>query len=149
MSSTDAVGLNPQIVGQLEKLHQALLKKVLAGTSMDEEQWITLQVALGAGESLGREELVGRVSSAARYESSTVEAAMAALASASLIKEVPGNNAQLAVTPEGRELVASLRGQIAELIGPAYGSVAAEDLATSARVVIAITTRLAEVLARS
>jgi DNA-binding MarR family transcriptional regulator len=149
MSNTDVVALNPQIVGQLEKLHQALLKKVLAGTQLDEEQWITLQVALGSGGTIGRPELVGRVSGAARYESATVEAAIAALTSASLIEEVPGRGDQLAVSPQGRELVASLRAKIAELVGPAYGSVAKGDLVTAAKVVIAITTRLAEVLARA
>ena len=149
MSNTDAVILNPQIVGQLEKRHQAILKKVLAGTSLDEEQWITVQVALGAGKSIGRNELVGRVSGAATYEPAAVEAAIAGLAKASLVEELPGTDSQLAVTSRGRELVSTLRARVQDLIGPAYSSVAPEDLATAGKVVTAITARLTAALENS
>lgn len=46
----NATVLNPSIVGQAEKAHGAVLTKVLAGTTLDEQQWITLQFADGAGD---------------------------------------------------------------------------------------------------
>jgi hypothetical protein len=53
------------------------------------------------------------------------------------------------VTPEGLALVTALRGRIAEFIGPAYGSIASEDLATAARVLTALTAKLSEELGSS
>jgi len=149
MSTADAVMLSPQVVGQLEKRHEAILKRVLAGTSLDEKQWIAVQVALGAGQSISRKELVGRVSDLAAYEPAVVEAAIACLVDASLIEEPPGTDGQLTATSQGRELVSVLRAKVQDFIGPAYGSVTPEDLATAGRVVSAITTRLTEVLASS
>ncbi len=51
------------------------------------------------------------------------------------------------MTPEGRELVSSLRERIGGLIAGAYGSVPPEDLATAARVLVTITARLSADLA--
>jgi hypothetical protein len=45
--------LNPAIVGQAKKAHGAVLKRLLADTTLDEQQWITLQFATGAGDALG------------------------------------------------------------------------------------------------
>jgi hypothetical protein len=147
MNDSDAVMLSPQIVGQLEKRHEAILEKVLAGTSLDDKQWITVQVALGAAGGIGRNDLVGRVSGLAALNPAVIETAIAGLVSASLVEEVSGAAHLLVVTPQGRELVSALRAKVQGLIGPAYGSVSPEDLATAGRVVVAITNRLSEVLA--
>ena len=50
--------LNPSIVGQAEKAHAAILKRVLSGTALDEPQWITWQVAVGAGDKIQRTDLI-------------------------------------------------------------------------------------------
>lgn len=141
--------LNPAIVGQAEKAHAAILKRLLAGTSLDEQQWITLQFAAGAGDALGRGDLVTRVSGTAQYGHAAVEAAIAALVDASLIKKVPGTDDQVAVTAEGRTLLTTLRSKVTEFIGPAYGAITPEDSATAARVLITITAKLNEELASS
>jgi hypothetical protein len=63
MSSTDPLAIpNPSIVGQTEKTHNANLAKVLTGTRLDEQQWITLQLALGSGERIDRPALVDHLS---------------------------------------------------------------------------------------
>jgi len=149
MSASEPVMLNPQIVGQLEKRHEAILRKVLAGISLDEKQWITVQVALGAGQSISHKELVGRVCGLAVLEPAVVEAAIVGLVDASLIEELPGADDQLAVTSQGRELVSALQAKVQDFIGPAYGSVSPEDLATAGKVASAITARLSDALASS
>jgi hypothetical protein len=140
--------LNPSIIGQAEKAHTAILKRLLADTTLDERQWITIQFAARADDALGRDDLVTRVSRAAQYDHDAVEAAIDALISASLMKELPGTDDQVAVTPEGHALLTALRGQVTEFVRPAYGAITPEDSATAARVLSTITAKLNEELAR-
>ena len=60
--SARLAALNPAIIGQAEKAHGAILKRLLADTTLDEQQWITLQFAVGAGDAIGRGDLVTHVS---------------------------------------------------------------------------------------
>jgi hypothetical protein len=138
--------LNPAIVGQAEKAHAAVLKRLLADTTLDEQQWITLQFAAGAGNAARRGDLVTRVSSAAQYDHDAVEAAIAALINASLIEQPPGADDQVAVSAGGQTLLTTLRNKVAELISPAYEAIPPEDLATAARVLTTITAKLNEEL---
>jgi hypothetical protein len=141
--------LNPSIIGRAEKVHSAFLKPLLAGTMLDEPQWITLQLAVGAGDSIQESDLVFRVAGAAQYDNRRVEAAIAALRKGSLIEVDGADGDQLGVTPEGLALVTALRRKTAELVGPAYASIPPEDLATAARVLNTITAKLSEQLANS
>jgi len=139
--------LSPSIVGQAEKAHGAVLRKVLAGTGLDEQQWITLQLALGPGAPIRRDDLVRRVSAAAKFDPADIGRAITGLIRGSLLDQAADD--QLAVTTPGRELVSSLRERIGGLIAGAYGSVPQEDLATAARVLTTITARLSEDLSLS
>jgi hypothetical protein len=143
----DTTVLSPSIVGQAEKAHGAILRKVLAGTGLDEQQWITLQLAHAPGTSIRRTDLVTRVSAAAKFDPPVIDGAINALIGRSLVEQHPDD--QLAVTRPGRELVSALRERVGELIGSAYGSVPPEDLATAARVLTTITARLSAELAAS
>lgn len=143
----DTTVLSPSIVGQAEKAHGAILRKVLAGTGLDEQQWITLQLAHAPGAGIGRTDLVTRVSAAAKFDPPVIDRAINALIGSSLVEQHPDD--QLAVTATGRELVSALRERVGELIGSAYGSVPPEDLATAARVLTTITARLSAELAAS
>jgi hypothetical protein len=75
-----------------------------------------------------------------------VDLAINALVEASLMKSEV-DETKLTVTPEGRELVSILRAQVARYIGGAYGSVPAEDLGTTARVLTSITAGLSDMSA--
>jgi hypothetical protein len=141
----DTTVLSPSIVGQAEKAHGAILRKVLAGTGLDERQWITLQLAHAPGTSIRRTDLITRVSAAAKFDRPVIDQAINALIGRSLLEQQRAD--QLAVTQPGRELVSALREQVGELIGGAYGSVPPEDLATAARVLTTITARLSAELA--
>jgi hypothetical protein len=149
MSASDPLAiLNPAIIGQAEKAHGAILKRLLADTTLDEQQWITLQFAVGAGDALGRGDLVTGVSGTAQYDHAAVEAAIAALIRASLMEEFPSAGDQVAATAEGRTLLTTLRSKVAELVGPAYGAITPEDSVTAAHVLATITAKLNEELAR-
>lgn len=141
--------LNPSIVGRAEKAHTAVLKEVLTDTTLDESQWITLQLALGSAEQLDRASLIDRVTSAAKYDPATVDSAVAALGAASLLEWRGDDPNSLVVTVKGHDLVAALRTKIAQRVRAAYGSIPAEDLATAARVLTSVTAKLSESLASS
>jgi DNA-binding MarR family transcriptional regulator len=150
MTSIDPLAtLNPSIVGQTEKAHNAILHRILAGTTLDEKQWITLQLALAAGATIDRVQLVTRVASTAKFDPTDVTAAIAALTGAGFVQAVHGEGGQLSVTEAGRELVEKLRGDTRRAVSRAYGAIPAEDLATAARVLTTITAKLSEELAAS
>jgi DNA-binding MarR family transcriptional regulator len=148
MTTTDPLTtLNPSIIGQTEKAHNAILHRILAGTTLDEKQWITVQLALAAGPTFDRVQLVARVASAAKFDPTDVESAIGALTAAGLVQALPGEGQQLTVTEAGRALVEKLRGETRQAVGRAYGAIPAEDLVTAARVLTTITARLSEELA--
>lgn len=143
MTSTDSLAtLNPSVVGQAEKAHTAVLTRVLRGTTLDERQWITLQLALGAGP-IARRALVDRVTSAARYDTADVERAIDALATAGLASDRTG---EVRVTEAGQAQVSALRAEVADLIGPAYASVPEADRVVAARALAGITAALGVVV---
>jgi DNA-binding MarR family transcriptional regulator len=146
VSTPDAPSvLNPSIVGQAEKAHNAVLDRVLAGTTLDERQWITLQLAFSLNGGSSAAGLVARVTSKAKYAPAAVETAIDALAQAGLLERSPDQ--WVSVTPVGAAFVGELRRKITRYIGRAYGQIAADDLATTARVLTTITAALSEELA--
>jgi len=146
VSTPDALSvLNPSIVGQAEKAHNAVLDRVLAGTTLDERQWITLQLAFSSNGGSSAADLVARVTSRAKYAPATVETAIDALARAGLLERSPDQ--WVGVTSVGAALIGELRAKIAQYIARAYGQIASDDLATAARVLTTITAALSEELA--
>lgn len=136
--------LNPAIVGRAEKHHTAVLTRALSGTTVDEKQWITLNQALAAGGTVERAAHVAHVAQLTLWRPADVGTALAALAGTGLVRETPGD--QVEVTDAGRALVAKVRAESGEILGRAYGSVPAADLAVAARVLTTITARMAEEL---
>lgn len=134
--------LNPSIVGQAEKAHSAILLRALAGTAVDETQWIVLNMAAVPEP---RSDLVARVAAATHFDPAAVEAAIDGVTAAGLIGPLPGQG--LGVTTEGRAFVDGVRRSTGEVVARAYGGIGDEDLATAAGVLVTITARLSEELA--
>ena len=146
MSTPDALSvLNPSIVGQAEKAHNAVLDRVLAGTTLDERQWITLQLAFSLDGGSSAAGLVARITSKARYAPAAVETAIDALAQGGLLERSPDE--WVSVTSDGAVLIGELRAKVAQYIGRAYGQISRDDLATAARVLTTITATLSKELA--
>jgi hypothetical protein len=137
--------LNPSIVGQAEKAHNAVLDRVLAGTSLDEHQWITLQLAIAAGGAVTASQLVSTVSGAAKFTPAAINTAIDALTGSGYLNRADD---ELTVTASGTALVSELRAKVTDFIGTAYGQIPADDLATAGRVLKSITASLSEELAR-
>lgn len=144
-TNTAAITLNPAIIGQAEKHHTAVLTRALSGTTLDEKQWITLNQALAAGAPVERAAYVARLAGMTQWAPADIETALVALLEGGLVRELPGNQAE--VTETGAEVVAKVSAAAGAIIGAAYASVPAEDMAIAARVLTTITARMAEALA--
>ncbi|WP_282782251.1 MULTISPECIES: hypothetical protein [unclassified Nocardia] len=147
MSTTTPATLTPSIVGQAEKHHTAVLARALAGTTLDEKQWITLNQAVAAGQPVERAGHTARVAGMTQWNLADVDHAVVALLDAGLLRTV--TDGRLAVTDAGTALTAEVRADSGAIVQAAYGAVTPEDLATAARVLATITTRMAEELARA
>lgn len=145
--TTTAPTLNPAIIGQIEKHHTVILTRALAGTSVDEQQWITLNQALATGAPVERTAHIARVAGITQWTPASVETALVALVGAGLAAELSGD--QIEVTDTGRALVARVRSETGAIVERAYGAVSAEDRAIAARVLVTITARLADELAHA
>ncbi|RDI65925.1 hypothetical protein [Nocardia pseudobrasiliensis] len=135
--------LNPAIIGQVEKHHTAVLARALSGTTLDEKQWITLNQALTG--PIERSAHIARVATMTQWDPTAVAAAVTALLTAGLLRELPGD--RLEATEAGATLVGRIRTETGAIVTRAYEAVSAEDRAVAARVLTIVKERLAVELA--
>ncbi|WP_156161531.1 hypothetical protein [Nocardia vulneris] len=138
--------LSPSIVGQAEKHHAALLARALAGTTLDEKQWIVLNQTLAATEPVERAAHITRIAGLTRWNPADVETALRALLDSGLLQVF--SDGLVEPTAVGRTVADKVRAESGAIVTAAYGAVAPEDLAITARVLTVITARMAEELAR-
>jgi hypothetical protein len=117
----------PQLVGETEKTLQALLRRALTGTGLDERLWVALRVA---DQSDGRA-LRDRLADRARFEDA--DELVTTLEQRRLV-------ADDAPTMEGRVLLERVLARSAALSGPIWDDIDDADAAARA---------LTEVLARA
>ncbi|MGX1811059.1 hypothetical protein ACWIGI_35515 [Nocardia sp. NPDC055321] len=146
MTATTQPTLNPAIVGQAEKHHAAILNRALAGTTLDEHQWIVLNQALAAGEPVEPAAYIARIARMTRWNPADVETAIDALLGSGLLATTPEGSVE--PTAAGTALAGRIRAESGAIVSAAYGSVSPEDLAIAARVLATVTARMAEELAR-
>jgi DNA-binding MarR family transcriptional regulator len=136
--------LNPQIVGQAENAHGAIMDLVLAGTGLNRDRWVGLSLVTVAGGSLAVDTLTARMTGALKITPGTALDAVGSLEAAGLLTADGGS---VTITDAGRSMVAAVRGRTGPILARAYAGVPAEDLATAARVLVAITEGLNRELA--
>lgn len=147
MTTTAPATLNPSVIGQAEKHHTAILARALAGTTLDEKQWIVLNQALTAGAPVDSAAHVARVAAMTQWDPADVESALTALLESSLLQT--NSDDLIAPTEDGAALAGKVRAESGAIVSAAYNAVAPDDLATTARVLATITARMAEELARA
>jgi hypothetical protein len=128
--------LNPQIVGQAENAHGAIMNVVLAGTGLDRDRWVALSLTMFSGGTVGESELTDRMTGALKIGTDAAQATIGELTAAGLLTDEAG---QVAATDAGRTLFDQVRGAIGPIVARAYAGIPAEDLRTAARVLIAVT----------
>ncbi len=137
--TTTAPALNPQIVGQAENAHKPILARVLAPTGTTKNQWVALTMTATAGGAIETDQLAGQIAGALKIHQVVARDTIAELVAAGLLAD---EASRVGLTDAGRARYSQIRAGIDAVIAPAYADIPAEDLATAARVLTAITARL-------
>ena len=147
MSTTPT--FSTQLLGQTEKTLNAILDRLLAGTGVDEPQWVTLTIAVTSGGSVERDALASRVAGSLKLSDAQARARVDELAAAQLLESVDVDGSSVRVTDAGKQLHGRIRGAVVEITGRMWGDLPAEDLAAAGRVLATVLERANAELARA
>jgi DNA-binding MarR family transcriptional regulator len=131
-----ATMLNPQVLGQAERAHRALLDRKLAGTGLAYHHWVALTL-IGGGRP-DADGLIATIAGAVKIDAATARTVIDELADAELIET---QDSAVELTAKGQETYGRLRTAVDETIGSLYAGIPADELATAGRVVTLVTTR--------
>lgn len=148
MTSNTPASLNPQVIGQAENAHAAILSRALAASGITRDAWVALSVAMAAGGSIAYDALTSRVADALKQSAEVAQTAIADLISNALLEGPTDQSGVLTVGDSGRALFQSVREANGQVIARAYADIPPEDLTTAARVLTTITARLSKELAQ-
>ena len=124
----------PQLIGQTEKTLQALLRRALSDSGLDERLWVTLRLA----DQPDGAPLRDRVADLAQF--ADADELVTTL-------ELRGLVADDAATAEGKTLLERVLAKSAELSGPIWDDI--EDADAAARALSEVLTRARAALSRS
>jgi DNA-binding MarR family transcriptional regulator len=138
-----------QLIGQTEKTLNVILDRLLAGTGLDEPQWVTLTLAVMSGGPVERATFVGRVAGSLKVGDAQARRSLNELAAAGLLEAPDVDGASVRVTDAGRELHGRIRGTVSEITERMWGDLPPEDLAAAGRVLTTVLERANAELARA
>ncbi|MCX4985218.1 MarR family winged helix-turn-helix transcriptional regulator [Streptomyces sp. NBC_00572] len=139
--TTTAPSVNGRVLALAHHAARALLEGVLTRHGITFHQSVTFRAVVAAGESIGRDELVGDVTGSLKTDASVVTAVIEELTTAKLLEEVPAETSRVRLTDAGRELYEVTSAESAGITARLYGGIPAEDLAVVGRVLTLITDR--------
>ncbi len=133
-----SVPFGPQLIGQTEKVLNAVLTEILDGR-LTEPQWVTLRLAQVLRPRATTDEALARaVADRARF--ADAGELVRDLGAAGLVRD--GR-----LTRKGEELVAEVQARIAERTTPVWADLDADDVAAASRVLNLVLARARAVLA--
>ena len=143
--------LNPQILGQAENAHRAILDRTLAGTGLSYHGWVALRLTVAAGAAgLDRKLLIDRMAGGLKISGSSARAAVDGLGAAGLLEIVPnGPGRRLRLSGTGQDVYRRAVGEIDDVMARMYGDIPPSDLATAGHVLTMLTDRANAELARA
>ncbi len=142
---TNTPTLNPQVLGQAENAHRALLDRLLAQDGIEYGEWVVLAITAAAAGHLQRETLVERITSTQQIEDSVAMQRVAKLTEAGLLEVLEGSAVALSETGLARYREA--RRSIDDVMVRVYANIATEELATAGRVLTLVTAQAVAELA--
>lgn len=145
MSATPT--FSTQILGQTERALNAILDRLLAGTGLNEPQWITLTLAVTSDEAIRRAQLISRVTGALKVGATEASALITDLVDARLLNASPGGDAQVNATDAGRQLHGQVRRSVTEITDRFWGDLDPADLDAAGRVLRTVLARANDELA--
>ncbi|MFD8543298.1 MarR family transcriptional regulator [Streptomyces sp. NPDC059649] len=139
--TTTAPTVNGRVIALAHYAGRALVEGVMTHHGATFHQSVTLRAVVTAGESIGRDELIGDVTGSLKTDESVVRGAIEELTAAKLLEEDPAQASRLRLTAAGRELCESTAAETAEISARLYAGIPAEDLATAGHVLALVTER--------
>lgn len=139
--TTTAPPLNARLIALTHYAGRALLEGVLARHGATFHQSVTLRAVVVAGESIGRDELVGDVTGSLKTDESVVYGVIEELTAAKLLEEDPAEASRMRLTDAGRELYERTVAETADFSARLYAGIPAEDLAIAGRVLALVMER--------
>ena len=139
--------LNPQILGQAEAAHRAVLDRILAGSGTTYPQWVTLALAGRSSEPLTRAVLQERVATALKINAGTAARAVADLDAQGLLETHPDSAETVGLSASGRRLHDDIRQDIDEIMTRVYAGLDPADLEAAGRLLLTLTHRASDELA--
>lgn len=139
--TTTAPTVNGRVIALAHYAGRALLEGVLARHGATFHQSVILRAVLVAGDSIGRDELIGDVTASLKIDESAVRAVIDELTAARLLEEHPTEPLRVRLTDAGRELYTTTTTETAEISARLYAGIPDEDLASAGRVLALITDR--------
>ena len=134
----ETVPFGPVLVGQTEKTLQALLRRTLADTGLNEPQWVTLRLANMLDGQVDRAGLISAVTDRAKFADTT--------AIVDLLSE-RGLLADGQPTDAGRDLVTSVLAASDTTNGSVWRDLPADDVEAATRVLNEVLPRARELAA--
>ncbi|MFE6057725.1 MarR family transcriptional regulator [Streptomyces sp. NPDC056431] len=141
MTTTTAPRANGRVLALAHHAARARLEGVLTRHGVTFHQSVTLRAVVAAGESLGRDELVGDVTGSLKIDASVVSGVIEELTAAKLLETDPAGPARVRLTDTGRELYEITSAESAEVSARLYAGITDEDLVITGRVLTLITER--------
>ncbi|WP_420271810.1 hypothetical protein [Occultella aeris] len=131
------IPFGPQLIGQTEKALNAVLRTIIATHELTEAQWVTLRLTSQFDGTGSFEDHLADRTQFPDPSSLVSELALRGLLTGQRLTEA------------GDDLVAVIGNRIAQVTGPIWDSLDAEDVATTGRVLNAVLERTREVLRSS
>lgn len=122
----------PQLIGQTEKALNAILRRILRGTGLDEPRWVTLRLAGLLDGSVDADRLAAAV--AERAHLFDAPELVGELTRRGLLDD--GR-----LTAAGSELIATMQATITAETAPIWADLPADDVAAATRVLEEVATR--------
>jgi len=143
--------LNPQVLGQAENAHRAILGRILAGTGLSYHGWVAVRLIAAAGDAgADRKRLIDQMAGGLKISGSGARAAVDGLGAAGLLETLPdGPGRRIRLSAAGQEVYRRARGEIDRVMARMYGDIPPGDLATAGRVLTVLTDRANAELARA
>jgi DNA-binding MarR family transcriptional regulator len=141
---TQAPPLSGADINLAARATRSLLDVLLAQVSINFPQWIALQTLDGSSTPLDRTPLTTDLASRLELPSATIADVLGSLEQAGLIT---ADGAAVRLTSRGDDVVKRVQAGIARIVGGLYGQFDPQELATTGRVLRAITERVPQVRA--
>lgn len=138
---SDAPLLNPQLLGQAEAAHRALLQRVLAPAGLSHAHWVALNLLVARGNQSDWQPIAAALVDTLKIEYAEAHETLAGLVDAGLLTAGSAPPARARLTEVGQQRHSELRGEVARVVARLYRDLPAQDLATAGRVLATLTLR--------